>query len=103
MGCNCGNKRNPASGARIAATAPVSGMPRQAEGGRTPVKIGVRSTAREMPEANSPRPFNRMRYYVKAPDGTEEVYNTLAEAQEVLRRHGGPRSGYVVESRRDSS
>jgi hypothetical protein len=101
MGCGC-NKNRFATGARIAATAPASGRT-PASAARPPVKTKVRSTAHQMPEADSPRPFNRMRYYVKAPDGTEEVYNTLAEAQAILRRHGGPRSGYVVESRRDSS
>jgi len=97
MGCNCGKKKagvgSPAAARRVAATA----SPR-----RTPVRRVPSATARQMPTATAPRPANPLRYYVIAPDGTEERYNTLAEAQTVLRRHGYE-SGYKVESRRETA
>lgn len=42
-----------------------------------------------------------MRYYVVGPDGTETAYNTLAEAQTILRRNGGVAAGWRVDSRRE--
>jgi hypothetical protein len=102
MGCNCGKKNASASpAARRAATA-ASGR----GAARTPVKRQVRqrtsSVARERPTATSQRPANSLVYYVIGPDGYEETYRTLAEAQTVLRRFGHG-NGYKIESRRETS
>lgn len=100
MGC-CNKKSKGALGTRIAAR----GMASRSAGQPTPVKrqIKPRPTARQMPEPSAPRPFNPMRYYVISLDGSEEVFNTLAEAQVILRRNGGPKAGFRVEPRRSSS
>jgi hypothetical protein len=58
--------------------------------------------ARERPTVASPRPANSLVYYVLGPDGFEETYRTLAEAQTVLRRFGHG-NGYKIESRRETS
>lgn len=102
MACGCG-KKNAAARAGGPSPAALGASAAKGSARRTPVKTRVRQTAQEMPTQGSRRPYNPMRYYVVAPDGTEAVYNTLAEAQTILRRHGGPVSGYLVESRRDSS
>lgn len=92
MGCNCGNKRNGPVGA--------SGPPAAR---RTPPvvkrKIRPAAVAPQMPTRDAPRPFNRLRYYITFPNGEVESFNTLAEAQTVLRRTPGAK----IESRRDSS
>lgn len=105
MGCNCGKKNASASpAARRAAAAASQG----AAASRVPVKRQVKtrqratSAARQRPTREAPRPANSLVYYVIGPDGFEETYRTLAEAQTVVRRFGHG-NGYRVESRRETS
>ena len=103
MGCNCGKKNASASPAARRAAAAAS-----AKGGanpKTPVRRTVNrqsSVARQAPTPDGPRPANSLVYYVLGPDGFEETYRTLAEAQTVLRRFGHG-NGYKIESRRETS
>jgi len=102
MGCGCGKKNASASpAARRAATAAAGRESRPAVTRRVRPRKAT-SAAKERPTRESQRPANPLRYFVISPDGSEEEYRTLAEAQTVLRRHGHGK-GYKVESRRDSS
>lgn len=71
IGCGCG-KRNSSIAARGASSA-----------------------------SRTTRKRTALRYYVVDPEGAETSYNTLAEAQTILRNNGGPAAGWRVETRRE--
>ncbi len=91
MGCNCGKRKGQGVAGVPAAALRASGGPVVT---RT---VNQTAAAPQMPTRTSSRPFSRLRYYVIGPDGQEESYSTLAEAQTYVRRNG---SGYRIESRR---
>ena len=92
MGCGCGNKRN-----KGVAGAPAATTPRMRPVVKRQVARSSTPTSRLMPTKTSVRPFNPLRYYVTYPDGNVESFNTLAEAQTILRRTPGAK----IESRRE--
>ena len=105
MGCNCGKKNASASPAARRAAVAASAKGNGGANPKTPVRRTVKrrsSVARQAPTPDGPRPANSLVYYVLGPDGFEETYRTLAEAQTVLRRFGHG-NGYRIESRRETA
>jgi len=88
MACGCGKKRQNTNNTSTAGNPPQL------------VTRRVVTPAQSRRVTPPHRPHTTLKYYLKAPDGTEQPYNTLAEAQQALRKHGGPKSGYVIEPRR---
>lgn len=104
MGCGCGKNKTARSSAvaarKLAASSPRRGSDAEPVASvkrtvRQPAETQQQATGRRVRRATS-----HVRYFVISPEGAETPYPTLAEAQTILRREGGPAAGWRIESRR---